>query len=253
MKSFRRRIADLLESLSGNLVIPPSEAWQLPERIHLRRFFEHFKVDCVFDVGANAGQYAQMLRTKIGYKHNIVSFEPIPALASELRRRALLDRHWYIEEIALDRESGAGIFHVMNNSQFSSLLKPHDNQLATLQDMNRIAHSIEVQRSTAAAQLKKYEEKLRFEHPFLKLDTQGADLAIIEGAGDLISRFVGIQTEVPIRQLYERGPNFTEVLTRLAELGFEPSAFVPNNEGHFPVLVEIDCILSRRTAKLKAV
>ena len=30
----------------------------LPEQTHLRRLLEHLNVDCVFDVGANTGQYA---------------------------------------------------------------------------------------------------------------------------------------------------------------------------------------------------
>ena len=248
MKSLRRLVADLIESLSGSLIIRPSEAWQLPERIHLRRFFDHFEVDCVFDVGANLGQYAQMLRTKIGFHGHIISFEPIPDLASQLRQAAVSDRRWHVEELALDREPGVGIFHIMNDLQFSSLLKPHDNQLAIFKQQNKIMQSVEVQRSTVAVELKKYKERLGFKRPFLKIDTQGADLAVVEGAADLIDHFVGIQTELSIRQIYEQGPKLTDVLARLAALGFEPSAFVPNNEGHFPVLVEVDCILFRRTA-----
>jgi hypothetical protein len=36
------------------------------EQEHLRRFLSHFNVNCVFDVGANAGQYATMLRQDKG-------------------------------------------------------------------------------------------------------------------------------------------------------------------------------------------
>ena len=78
------------------------------------------------------------------------------------------------------------------------------------------------------------------------MDTQGNDLAVLDGAGQSIKCFIGIQTELAIQQIYEGGSNIDTALKKLAALGFEPSAFVPNNEGHFPALIEIDCIFFRR-------
>ena len=58
----KRRLGRMFERLSGDLVIPYEELHLVHERVHLRRLFSHLGVDCVFDVGANRGQYAQMLR-----------------------------------------------------------------------------------------------------------------------------------------------------------------------------------------------
>jgi FkbM family methyltransferase len=55
----------------------------------------------VFDVGANAGQYALLLR-HLGYKKAIISFEPIPDTARKLRKLAAKDKQWFVEEIALE-------------------------------------------------------------------------------------------------------------------------------------------------------
>src|SRR5207248_8335457 len=101
-------------------------------------------------------------------------------------------------------------------------------------------------RSTLAHQLAKYRKELGFKHPFLKMDTQGSDLAVVDGAGDSISCFVGMQTELAIRQIYEGGAEINTAIEEFSNLGFEPSAFVPNNDGHFPMLFEIDCIFFRR-------
>ena len=58
--------------------------------------------------------------------------------------------------------------------------------------------------------------------------------------------FVGLQSELAIKRIYERSLDFREALTFYQSLGFELSALIPNNAGHFPVLIEIDCIMGRK-------
>ena len=246
MPSLKRTIANILERLSGNLIIPPNEVHLGPERMHLRRFFAYFGVDCVFDVGANRGQYARMLREHIGFTGHIISFEPIPELAQALTIDAQADGNWHVEQLALDREPGPTTFHIMHESQFSSLHRPRADQPDIFNEDNRVARSITVERSTVAAELTRFQSKLGFARPFLKIDTQGNDLAVVQGAGDALAKFVGIQTELAIRRLYEDSAGLVESLADLDLQGFELSAFVPNNAGHFPMLVEMDCVLFRR-------
>jgi hypothetical protein len=62
--------------------VRPRKMALLFEEEHLRRFLRHFEVDCVFDVGANSGQYATMVRERAGYLGPIVSFEPNQTLES---------------------------------------------------------------------------------------------------------------------------------------------------------------------------
>src|SRR6516225_7101905 len=112
MPRFNRRVAKFLERIPGNVVIwPKSRLHMVYERIHLRRFFSYFGVDCVFDVGANRGQYASMLRD-IGFRGPIISYEPIPSMAETLRALSTNDPAWYVEELALDREAGLATFHL---------------------------------------------------------------------------------------------------------------------------------------------
>ena len=44
---------------------------QYPEIQALKRFLSAFAVDCLFDVGANRGQYATMARRDAGYRGTI--------------------------------------------------------------------------------------------------------------------------------------------------------------------------------------
>jgi hypothetical protein len=78
------------------------------------------------------------------------------------------------------------------------------------------------------------------------MDTQGNDLAVAEGAGDLLREFVVIQAELAIHKLYDDIPDLAQAISFFRHQGFEPSAFAPNNEGTFPILVETDCIFINR-------
>jgi FkbM family methyltransferase len=249
--TFKRKVARILERMTGCLIIPPREAYLVPERVHLRRFLAHFGVDCVFDVGANAGQYARMLRDVAGFTGDIVSFEPIPELAAQLTAAAASDRRWFIEEKALDREAGPASFNVMEIDQFSSLRSPNEDQPAFFHEYNKVVRSIPVMRSTLAGEIEHYRSQLGFTRPFLKMDTQGNDVAVFEGAGAGIAAFVGIQSELPIKMLYQGSSCFAEAIAAYSARGFELSAFVPNNEGHFPMLVETDCIFYRTGASVR--
>lgn len=252
MPTLKRRLAKLIERVSGNLVIPPNELYLMHERVHLRRFFAHFGVDCVFDVGAHSGQYATMVRDSVGFQGPIISYEPIPEMVERLHVLSASDPNWHIEALALDREAGPATFHVMANSEFSSLHTPSAHQPGAFRAHNRVVHEVQVTRTTVADEFTKWQGKLGFRRPFLKMDTQGNDYAVVNGAGNLIRRFVGLQSELAIRSLYADSKNFAEAIAIYTEHGFELSALVPNNAGHFPMLVELDCIMFNRATESTA-
>lgn len=246
--SLKRRLARVAERLSGAVILHPAEVHLAPERMHLRRFLEYFAVDAVFDVGANEGQYAIQLRREVGFQGHIISFEPVPELAAKLAERASNDRRWHVESVALDREAGPATFNVMASDVFSSLRRPADDQPEIFAEGNTVARQIEVMRSTLAVALPAWREKLGFRRPFLKMDTQGNDLAVFDGAGDAIREFVGLQSELSYHPAYVGAPGFAETLQAYEARDFRLSALVPNTAGHFPDLHEIDCIMYRASA-----
>ena len=79
------------------------------------------------------------------------------------------------------------------------------------------------------------------------MDTQGHDLSVCEGAGDVLTTMLGIQTELGVRPIYEGGAGYRAMIDWLEARGFVPSAFFANNKGHFPQLVEMDGIFVNRT------
>ncbi len=220
---------------------------QYPEIQALRRFLSAFAVDCVFDVGANRGQYASMLRKDAGFSGTILSFEPNPDIFAELSRRAAADRKWHVFNLALSDFDGPASFNIMAADQFSSLKKPSDEQDAIFADRNRVTRTVEMQCRRIDGLLPELQAKHGFSRPFLKMDTQGHDLSVCEGAGDAIPAMAGVQTELGVRPIYDSGTGYQAMISWLGERGFMPSAFFANNKGHFPLLVEMDGIFVNRT------
>jgi hypothetical protein len=67
---------------------------------HLIDLLKKCKVNCILDVGANRGQYALELR-KLGYKENIISFEPVKESFDELKKWSRFDSKWTVYPFAL--------------------------------------------------------------------------------------------------------------------------------------------------------
>ncbi len=245
MRKLKHFIGKIFTGLTGRIIVSPNNIGTKFEQVQLARIFASFHVDCVFDVGANEGQYGRMLRDNVGYTGPIISFEPGPVAAEVLRREAAKEKNWYVEEMALGTEAGSVAFNVMADSQFSSLLAPSEFSADLFSDKNVVSEQVTVNASTLAIQMARYKQKLGYKNAFLKTDTQGHDLAVVAGAGLALHEFVGLQSELAVRKLYQKSPSFIEAINYYVSKGFELSAFVPNNNGHFPYLIEIDCIMLR--------
>lgn len=77
------------------------------------------------------------------------------------------------------------------------------------------------------------------------MDTQGHDAKVFLGAAESLARIVGLQSELSFVQLYDETPTAEETLANYRRAGFSLTALVPNNAGHFPDLLEMDCIMYR--------
>ena len=214
------------------------------EQIQLKKLLRYLDVDAVFDIGANQGQYAEMLR-RGGYQGHIFSFEPNPRDAAVLRQRSARDDKWIISELAISNQDGVAQFNVMQSSQFSSLSTPSHEDVNLFVKLNAVSETIEVKTERLEKTLRRLQSEYGFARPFLKMDTQGYDVNIFKGSANIVQEFVGLQSELAIAKLYADSVDFREALTVYESHGFTLSALVPNNAGHFPRLVEVDCIMIR--------
>lgn len=218
---------------------------QYPEILALRRFLAAFRVDALFDVGANAGQYATMLRRDVGYRGLIFSFEPNPEVYAALERRAARDPRWHVFNLALSDREGTVLFHIMAADQFSSIERPAEALDAVFASRNSVKRTVDIGCRTLATMLPEMRASHGFTRPFLKMDTQGHDRAVCQGAGERLAEFLGLQTELAVRPLYAEASDYRAMIGWVEQQGFVPSAFFANNKGHFPLLVEMDGLFLR--------
>lgn len=244
----RRSLLAALKPLASHLGLHIVPSWRResePFANHLSRLFSLLAIDGVLDIGANRGQYRDFLRNETGYRGRIDSYEPIPDLAAELRTRSQADSAWETYGEALDIKEGTRSFSVMVNREFSSFLEPDDSHFDALRALNCVERRIDVDTIT----LQRAIERARLggaSRLYVKLDTQGHDLSILQACPDALSGVPALQTEASVTQLYEGMPKYSEVFDWLGHLGFDLSGIFPNNTGHFPWLIEFDAILINR-------
>jgi len=218
---------------------------QYGEIVALRRFIAHFGVDCVIDVGANAGQYARMLRRDVGFAGAIISFEPNPQVHARLARAARDDARWFTHNIALSDADGAAQFNIMAADQFSSLNRPGEGLEPIFAARNRVERSVSVACRRLDTLLPTLDGAKDARAILLKMDTQGHDAVVCRGAAAVLRRMAGVQTELAVRPLYDGATDYRAMIALLGEAGFVPNAMFANNKGHFPLLVELDGLFVR--------
>jgi FkbM family methyltransferase len=181
-----------------------------------RALIDAERVDVVIDVGANTGQYAEQLRAH-GYRGRIVSFEPLSAAFSVLAEAAASADGWVCRRLALGAVDGHVPINVAANSQSSSLLAILDRHTSALRGSSTVAtEDVPVARldSVAASHVTPSERLM------LKLDVQGFEDRVLEGASRTLERVRVVECELSLVPLYEGQALITDLLQSLAATGF---------------------------------
>ena len=213
------------------------------QRTQLPALFEMYGVNCVIDVGAHEGEYAKRLRDG-GYDGRIVSFEPVPRAFEALAAEANDDQGWHVHQLALGRDDGTTTMNVVPGT-LSSIRPPTELGARRYKRLRDPEH-VEVSVRRLDAMLDELLDGLDRPRPYLKLDTQGFDLDVFAGAGERIRDFAGMQSELPLMQLYEGMPRLPEALPIYEAAGFDVAAMYPvSRQGKTGRVLEFDCVMVR--------
>lgn len=232
----------------GYDIVPLREMRERDFALHLRELLARLGIDCVLDVGANVGQYHDFLRDRVLYEGKIVSFEPVARHVELLRERAQEDPNWYIEGCALGARDEQMEINVMVSDQFSSFLEPDHQRVGEYNELNVPKAKEAVAVRTLDVVMPALQERLGFERPYLKLDTQGFDLEVLRGAGESLPGVRALQTEASVQGIYKGMPGYMDTLRHLDGLGFDITGMYTVSRDMALRLVEFDCVMINRRA-----
>ena len=244
MRFLKQLIEHLLYQM-GIIVIPKKRLNDFLLSRRMQKIIRRYKIDCVIDVGANTGQYARFLRRQVGYRGLIISFEPDPANFAKLEKVSQADEQWIIQGYALGKENAKLELNIMKNSEFNSFLDPDHSETDQCLEKNAVVSRIEVDVKTLNEVLPRFRETHEFNRVFLKLDTQGFDLDVFNGASECVDMIAGVQTEVSVLPIYKEMPSVVDSLNLFRSNGFEVSGMYAVSESRFPHALEFDCIYLR--------
>lgn len=183
------------------------------------KLLKHHRVNCVVDVGANDGGFATAIR-RLGYTGRIISFEPLRDPFELLRLKARVDDKWEPLQCAVGDIKSDVTINVSGNAGLSSSLLP---MLESHTDV--VPNSRYVRTETVT------QERLDDLLPqlgvgpdsrtFLKIDVQGYERAVLDGASALLTSggITGLQLELSLVPLYDGAMTYREGLDRAEDLG----------------------------------
>jgi FkbM family methyltransferase len=142
-----------------------------------------------FDVGANIGLYTLLFAKCLGPAGQVHAFEPEPRNFRRLQVNLAINGHENVtaNQVAVYSRSGPATLNVFPGSVHAL----HSLKRATAPDPARPQATLEPERqlTIAAVSLDDYCAEHDVEHiDYLKIDVEGAELEVLQGAGGLLSR-----------------------------------------------------------------
>jgi FkbM family methyltransferase len=182
-----------------------------------KQLMESFKIDMVFDVGANTGDFGREL-LDWGFSGKIMSFEPVKETFHHLEMSCSRAPNWSAFPFALGEMNGERTINLSKNTQSSSMLGIKEAHTASAPDSEYVSSEI-IQIRTLDSLFPALTRNAR--NIFLKLDVQGFEKWVLQGAEESLSSILLLQLELPLTPLYEGESPYLEMFQYLLARNFE--------------------------------
>jgi len=210
---------------------------------NLVTIFRHFGVTVVLDIGAHKGEYGGYLR-RAGWDGRIVSFEPQSAVRPTLETAASADGNWTVApQMAIGDSDGEISFNISAETDMSSALPLADSAMAFTPTSAMVGHETVPVRRLATV----FDEHVTAaDTVFVKVDTQGFESAVMDGAAPVMDRIAGWQLEMSIEKIYDGEADWRVMLDRMDALGYAAHLFIPGYfSRHIARQLQIDGVFMR--------
>lgn len=210
----RRRLARLRRTVARDLVLGHIASLELIEiaRAQLP------PNPVIYDIGAHVGTWALLAKACLP-DAEVHCFEPLTEHMDEFRHLTANVEGINLHQIALGSINGTRTINILSRSDASSFLIP--GNLAS--EHWRITE--QETRETTVVRLDDYVQRMRIADPdIVKLDVQGYELEVLQGAERVLEGVSWLICEVSFREYYDDQPLFEDIIAYLREKGFRMAA-----------------------------
>ena len=205
------------------------------------------QINLVLDVGANTGQFVEELLSA-GYTGRIVSFEPLKPAHEKLCAKSRSYANWTIaDRTAVGAVSGSVDINISGNGVSSSILGMLPTHAQAAPESAYIGiETVPIRRLDDLYSLSPTDRAL------LKIDVQGYEKQVLDGAASLVKGLRAVMTEMSFVPLYEGQMLALDLWNLLAAQEFEPWSFEPGFRD--PVTgrtLQVDGLFVRSTQSLR--
>lgn len=212
----------------------------------LLHLIKQLGINCVLDVGANVGQFAQKIR-RAGYGEYIISFEPVQETYAKLAEISANDPKWYTYPYALGSENSTNEINITSSAAFCSFYEPNDHcdEFGAKNATEIIGKEcVTVRRlDSIIEQASSHVDDPRF---FLKMDTQGHDIEVFKGVGKYMDQVLGLQSELAVIPIYQKITRMNHIISEYESHGYEIVGLFPVNwDKKTSRVIEFDCVMTK--------
>ena len=182
-----------------------------------QNFFSKNKIDLIIDVGAHKGEFSKSILSD-NYNTKIISFEPQLKIYGILLKNSKKYKNWIIHErCGIGRRKENLFINVMSETTCSSYLEPN-KKLLSIDPSSKVIKK-ENTKIITLNYLFSNKYKLK-KNTFLKIDTQGYDKFVLEGASSILKKILFVQLEVSIDPLYVNETNYEDMIKYMKKKDF---------------------------------
>lgn len=161
----------------------------------------------IVDVGAmslgeETDPYARLMKT---VPSKVIGFEPVSRECESLNLRARPGCVYLPYAVG---DGTVQVFHECNVAMSSSLLEPNDDLLAMFHELRDVTRVVETRR-VQTVRLDDVPEVKGAD--YLKLDVQGGELMVLQGATATLRDIIVLHTEIEFVPIYKRQPLFSDI------------------------------------------
>jgi FkbM family methyltransferase len=216
-------------------IIKPNSQHDLKTEFLLKGIIGKERIVLV-DIGGHEGGFTDFFRVNKSLVSAII-FEPLPQEADKLRKKFSASPEVIVMEAAVGNHEGEIKFNEYSSSGTSSILNFNENLNASahLDRETLIEHKVKCVQLDNVAVVQDYKEI-----DLIKIDVQGAELMVIQGAENTLKKTKKLMVELSLQPVYRNSPLITDIIQELAKFNFILLELIPAYINETGELIQCD-------------